>query len=151
MVSPFAVAEYCGSFKVFRSEGLQPIGIKNVVTIISLINILDDGRGVYCARYVRHSPQYSEGYIHHWDLDDSIILLDSSVVDEDGILYSAEDLSEEVDDDDIEILAEVVTLDERLALPEEDIVAGPSMVSNKRKAENTVFVFSNKKPRINFV
>ena len=86
---------------------------------------------------------------HSGYLDDSIILLDSSVVDEDGILYSAEDVSEEVDDDDIEIHAEVVTLDERLALPEEDIVAGPSRVSNKRKVENKVSVVSNKKPRTN--
>ena len=87
------------------------------------------------------------------DLDDSILLLDSSVVDEDDVLYSAEDLSEEVDimDTSIEIVAEVVhvTLDDGLAIPEEDIVAGPSRVSNKRKVENRVSVVSNKKPRTN--
>ena len=87
------------------------------------------------------------------DLDDSILLLDSSVVDEDDILYSAEDLSDEVDimDTSIEIVAEVVhaTLDDGLAIPEEEIVAGPSRVSNKRKVENRVSVVSNKKPRTN--
>ena len=43
---------------------------------------------------------------HSGYLDDSIILLDSSIIDEDNILYSAEELSEEVDD--IEIVTEVV-------------------------------------------
>ena len=54
-------------------------------------------------------------------------------------LFSAEDLSDEVDimDTSIEIVAEVVhaTLDDGLVIPEEDIVAGPSRVSNKRKVE----------------
>ena len=94
-----------------------------------------------------------------------ILLLDSNVVDEDDIpllqlyndggliLYSAEDLSDEVDimDTSIEIVAEVVhaTLDDGLAIPEEEIVAGPSRFSNKRKVENRVSVVSNKKPRTN--
>jgi hypothetical protein len=103
------------------------------------------------------------------DLEDSILLLDSNVGDSDTeddipllrlyndgglILYSAEDLSDEVDimDTSIEIAAEIVhaTLDDGLAIPEEEIVAGPSRVSNKRKVENRVSVVSNKKPRTNY-
>ena len=70
IVAPFVVAEYCGSFKMLRSEGLDLNGTKTVVTILSLINILDDGRGVYCARIVMHIPEYVGDYIHHWDLVD---------------------------------------------------------------------------------
>ena len=68
IVAPFVVAEYCGSFKMLRSDGLELNGTKTVVTILSLINILDDGRGVYCARIVMHIPEYVGDYIHHWDL-----------------------------------------------------------------------------------
>ena len=55
---------------MLRSEGLKLNGTKTVVTILSLINILDDGRGVYCARIVRHTPEYAGDYIYHWDLVD---------------------------------------------------------------------------------
>ena len=47
MQAPFVVVEYCGSFKLVRSERLRPIGIKNVITILSFITILEDGRGVF--------------------------------------------------------------------------------------------------------
>ena len=68
-------------------------------------------------------------------------------------MFSAEDLSDLVDiidlDTSLEIVSEVVyvTLDDEVAIPEEEIVAGPSGVSNKRKVENRVFVVPNKKPR----
>ena len=101
------------------------------------------------------------------DLEDSTPLLDPNMGDSDpddisllqlykdgGItLFSAEDLSDEVDitdlDTSIEIVAEVVhaSLDDGFAIPEEEIVAGPSGVSSKRKVENRVFVVPNKKPR----
>ena len=102
------------------------------------------------------------------DLEDSTPLLDPNMGDSDpdddipllqlykdgGItLFSAEDLSDEVDiidlDTSIEIVAEVVhaTLDDGFAIPEEEIVAGPSGVSNKRKVENRVSVVPDKKPR----
>ena len=70
MLSPFVVAEYCRSFKVFCSEGLRPIGIKSFITNISFITILDDGHVVFCACCVPHTPQYSDlnGLLHHWDL-----------------------------------------------------------------------------------
>ena len=83
------------------------------------------------------------------DPDDDLPLLQLH----NNILYSAEDLSDEVDimDTSIEIVAEVVhaTLDDGLAIPEEEIVAGTSRVFNKRKVENRVSVVSNKKPRTN--
>ena len=68
-------------------------------------------------------------------------------------MFSAEDLSDLVDiidlDTSLEIVSEVVyvTLDDEVAIPEEEIVAGPSGVSNKRKVENRVSVVPNKKPR----
>ena len=72
MQAPFVVVEYCGSFKLVRSERLRPIGIKSVITILSFITILEDGRGVFCARYVRHDPQYSDvnGLLRSWNLID---------------------------------------------------------------------------------
>jgi hypothetical protein len=90
--------------------------------------------------------------VDYHDSDDDIPLL--QLYNEGGIvLYSAEDLSDEVDvmdlDASLEIVSEVVvtTLDDEVAIPEDEIVAGPSRVSNKRKVENRVFVVPNKTPR----
>ena len=72
MEDPFVVVEYCGSFKLVRSEGMRQIGKRNVITILSFITILDDGQGVFNARYVQHDPQYSDvnGLLRSWNLID---------------------------------------------------------------------------------
>ena len=49
----FVVVEYCGSFKLVRSEGMRQIGKRNVIYILSFITILDDGQGVFNARYMQ--------------------------------------------------------------------------------------------------
>ena len=75
------------------------------------------------------------------DPDDDIPLLE--LYDEGGlVLYSAEDLSEEVDVINLESLeivseVEVVTLDAEVVIPEEEIVAAV-VLSNKRKADDKV-------------
>ena len=67
MDETFVVVEYCGSFKLVRSEGMRCIGKRNVITIANFITITEDGRGVSNARSV---PQYTEvnGLLRDWEL-----------------------------------------------------------------------------------
>ena len=73
MDDTFVVVEYCRSFNLVCSEGMRCIGKRNVITITNFITILEDGRGIFNARYVQHVPKYSEvnGLLRDWELIDN--------------------------------------------------------------------------------
>ena len=102
----------------------------------------------YIVPCIKNSDEVAE--LSEDDPDDDLPLLQLL-----NILYSAEDLSDEIEvidlytEEEIVSEVEVITLDEEVAISEKEIVAGSSVVSNKRKVENRVFVVVNKKPRTN--
>ena len=105
--------------------------------------LVDDDSDLFNGNADFSDQQYSDDEFEDFALLQRQVLADHSDLDDSNLLDSTYT---------VETVAEVVTLSERHDyIFGDDIVAEPSVVSRKRKAEDTVFAFSNKKHRTKYI